>query len=236
MFKIFLSPPFFGFLSVVLPNWVKRTLVARYFPWEVCGWEVSHPSLWQFDWDPILLFQYDILLLSWIKHKSLFSITDSTKPFFDLPSHIGQKERARGGGTQLHLVVGRSLFSTWRSFGTRGMRRVIWLVVGTMNRSCYLYVMYGPKDAGPTNMWKGWAPGFFSILCSRLSFKKIQCLGQWFSAASKWNRCMISLARHHCQRRTQVKSALVEGCTCVRRESCVGWIRNPFFDSYSKAP
>ena len=46
--RIFLSPPFFGFLSVVLPNWVKRTLVVRYFPWEVCGWEVSHPSLWKF--------------------------------------------------------------------------------------------------------------------------------------------------------------------------------------------
>ena len=174
--RIFLSPPFFGFLSVVLPNCVishgnsvHEKLVIPAFDSSLCR-------------DPILLFQYDILLLSWIKHKSLFSITDSTKPFFDLPSHIGQKERARGGGTQLHPLVGRSLFSTWRSFGTRGMR---WVILGhggydepIMLCVCYVLLCMVRKMLGPQTCEKVEHLGVFSILCSRLSFKKIQCLGQ----------------------------------------------------------
>lgn len=46
------------------------------------------------------------------------------------------------------------------------------LLVDTLKGSCYLYVMYGPKDAGSTNMWKGWAPGRFFDSMLKVVFQK----------------------------------------------------------------
>lgn len=37
--------------------------------------------------------------------------------------------------------------------------------------------MYGPKDAGPTNMWKGWAPGFFFDSMLKVVFQKDTVFG-----------------------------------------------------------